>query len=181
MFDEIFTLPENPFPEIFVTHSGYFYVEWDNAYQPLPIGTEVDFGYDSPGAIPVIATVGPCNINSSGTDLSSTITYQGSLFDGDNPANGDYDLRFSLYDATTNGNQIGQSLTRQDVPVANGLFTTRLTFADNAFTGQARWLEISVRPGNSTGSFTPLSPRQALTAGALCAYLTARRSSFLAR
>ena len=164
LFDEIFTLPPNPIPELFITHSDYFYVEWANAFQPLPIGTEVNFGYDNPGAIPVIATVGTCMIHTPGANVSSAITYQGSLADGNSPANGAYDFRFWLHDAASGGNQIGQSVTSQDVTVSDGLFTTSLDFGPEAFSGQARWLEIGVRPGNSTGNFTRLNPRQALTA-----------------
>jgi hypothetical protein len=164
LFDEIFTLPPNPVPELFLTHSDYFYVEWANAFQPLPLGTEVNFGYDNPGAIPVIGTVGPCMINVPGTDVSAAFTYQGSLFDGDTPANDTYDFRFWLYDAENGGNQIGQFVTSENVVVTDGLFTTGLDFGPNAFSGQARWLLIGVRPGSSTGTFTQLSPRQALTA-----------------
>jgi hypothetical protein len=39
-----------------------------------------------------------------------------------------------------------------------------LDFGTNAFNGQARYLQIWVRPGSSTGGYTPLSPRQELTA-----------------
>lgn len=164
LFSETFTLPPNPVPDLFLTHSGHFYREWNNSYQPLPIGTEVNFGYDDPFAIPVIATVGDCMINTPGTDVSSVFTYQGSLTDGSNPANDTYDFRFWLHDAETGGNQIGQNVTNENVMVSDGLFTTTLDFGQNAFNGQARWLEIGVRAGDSTGNFTRLSPRQALTA-----------------
>lgn len=164
LFSEVFSLPPNPIPELFVTHSDYFYRSWDNAYQPLPIGAEVNFGYDSPGAIPVIATVGDCFINPPGTDVDDAITYQGSLSDGNAPANGAYDFRFRLFNAATNGDQIGPIVSINDLSVANGLFTTNLNFGANAFNGQARWLEIYVRAGNSTGSYTRLSPRQAIKA-----------------
>ena len=164
LFDETFTLPPNPVPELFLTHSDYFYVEWDSAYQPLSLGTEINFGYDDPFAIPVIATVGTCMINTPGTNVSSAITYQGSLSDNNSPANGEYDFRFWLHDAANGGNQIGGSVTKQNVTVTDGLFTTSLDFGSTAFNGQTRWLEIGVRPGASTSNFTRLSPRQALTA-----------------
>lgn len=48
--------------------------------------------------------------------------------------------------------------------VTNGLFTTQLDFGASAFTGDARYLEVRVRPGSSTGAYTTLSPRQQLTA-----------------
>ena len=49
---------------------------------------------------------------------------------------------------------------KQDVNVSNGLFNVGLDFGTIAFKGDARWLEIGVRPGSSTGSFTVLSPLQ---------------------
>ena len=164
LFSETFSLPPNPIPELAVTHSDFFYRSWDNAYQPLPVGAEVDFGYDSPGAIPVIATVGDCLINPTGTDVDDGITYQGSLSDDNSPANGAYDFRFRLFNAATNGDQVGPVVTINDLSVVNGLFTTNLDFGPNAFNGQARWLEIYVRDGNSAGSYTRLSPRQAIKA-----------------
>ena len=54
--------------------------------------------------------------------------YQGRLNDGGNPATGNYDLRFQVYDAVTNGNAISQPLTNAAVAVNNGLFTTTLDF-----------------------------------------------------
>jgi hypothetical protein len=47
------------------------------------------------------------------------------------------------------------------VPVSGGYFTVLLNFADY-FDGEARWLEVEVRPGASTGSYTPLTPRTSL-------------------
>jgi hypothetical protein len=52
----------------------------------------------------------------------------------------------------------------KNVPVSEGLFTVPLDFGAGVFTGDARWLEIGVRPGLSSGAYTLLSPRQALTA-----------------
>ncbi len=46
------------------------------------------------------------------------------------------------------------------VPVAGGLLTVELDFGPNAFTRQVRWLVVAVRPGNNTGAYTPLTPRQ---------------------
>jgi hypothetical protein len=49
--------------------------------------------------------------------------------------------------------------------VANGLFTIPdLDFGGSAFTGEARWLAISVRCPAGSGRHTALDPRQALTA-----------------
>lgn len=96
------------------------------------------------------------------TALTTAFTYQGRLTDGGSPANGVYDLRFILYDAETGGAQVGGIVAKEDVTVTNGLFSVELDFGASAFTGDARWLEIAVRPGSGTGAtgYTVLSPRQ---------------------
>ena len=91
----------------------------------------------------------------------AAFTYQGRLNDGSNPADGSYDLRFTLYDAVTNGNVIG-ALTNAATAVTNGLFTVTLDFGSGVFDGDARWLEIAVRTNGATG-FAMLTPRQPLT------------------
>jgi hypothetical protein len=80
---------------------------------------------------------------------SSTTTYQGRLTEAAAPANGEYDLRFTLYDAVNGGSQTGSILTNENVWVTNGVFTAALDFGTNIFTGQAVWLDIAVRPGSA--------------------------------
>jgi len=94
--------------------------------------------------------------------VGATFTYQGRLTDGGGPANGSYDFQFKLYDAAGGGVWVG-TIPKDDVTVTDGLFTVELGFG-SAFTGDARWLEIGVRPGASAGAYTTLMPRQALTA-----------------
>lgn len=93
---------------------------------------------------------------------STAFTYQGRLNDGSNPANGSYDLRFAVFDKSTNGNQQGPILTNGATSVSNGLFNVVLDFG-NQFSGPDRWLEIAVRT-NGNGNFITLSPRQPVTA-----------------
>jgi hypothetical protein len=92
----------------------------------------------------------------------AAFTYQGSLNDGANPANGLYDLQFTLYDAQTNGNQQGNFITNSATVVSNGLFTVVLDFG-NQFPGAPRWLQIGAQT-NGGSAFVTLTPRQALTA-----------------
>jgi Chaperone of endosialidase len=94
---------------------------------------------------------------------TTAFNYQGRLSDGANPANGSYDLQFRLFDAITSGNQIASTLFLEDVMVTNGVFSVSLDFGAAAFPGANRWLEIGVRPGASSGSFTTLSPLQPIT------------------
>jgi hypothetical protein len=97
------------------------------------------------------------NLHAQGT----AFTYQGRLYDGGNPANGDYDLQFALYDASTNGNQVGSAMTNAATAVTNGLFTVTLDFG-GVFNGSNYWLQIAART-NGGSAFTTLSPLQALT------------------
>jgi hypothetical protein len=96
------------------------------------------------------------------SQTGSGFTYQGRLKNGGNPANGQYDLQFTLYDTPTGGTQVGTPITITNQTVADGLFTVTLDFG-GVFQGDARWLDIAVR-STGGGSFSPLSPRQALTA-----------------
>ncbi len=90
--------------------------------------------------------------------------YQGRLNDGGNPANGNYDLRFTVYDALNNGNAVSLALTNAPTAVSNGLFAVNLDFGPGIFTGPPRWLDVGVRPNGSTNAFTGLSPRQPILA-----------------
>src|SRR5690349_7407120 len=74
----------------------------------------------------------------------TTFTYQGRLTDNGIPANGNYDMLFSLFDAPTGGTQVDGTLTGTAVPVTNGLFVVPLDFGNGIFTGAARWLKIDV-------------------------------------
>jgi hypothetical protein len=94
--------------------------------------------------------------------IGTAFTYQGRLTDGDEPANGTYDLRFAVYDAASGGSQVGNIVTREDVTVTDGFFAVELDPGSAVFTGDPRYLEIGVRAGDSTGGFTLLAPRQPL-------------------
>jgi hypothetical protein len=89
-------------------------------------------------------------------------TYQGFLRVNGLPANGEFDFRFRLFDSATGTNQVGTTVIADDKQVRQGFYTVVLDFG-NVWTGGQRWLEIAIRPGNSTGSFTTLSPRVQLT------------------
>ena len=94
----------------------------------------------------------------------SSFTYQGFLRENGSPVNGPYDFEFRLYDAVSGGVQIGSVVSVADAPVQDGLFTALLDFGTTPFAGEARWIEVRVRAGASTGAYTTLSPRQLLSA-----------------
>jgi len=93
--------------------------------------------------------------------LATAFTYQSRLTDGANPATGNYDLRFTIYDAVTNGT-LKAVMTNASVAVTNGLFTTPVDFGLPPLNFYAMWLEIGVRTNGSAGGFTAVSPRQAV-------------------
>ncbi len=98
--------------------------------------------------------------------VGSSFTYQGRLTEASAPAAGEYDFQFRLYDGPGAGStQIGSTETREDITVTDGTFTVYLDFGSAAFDGEARWLELAVRPSGPTDSapYNTLSPRQPLT------------------
>lgn len=95
--------------------------------------------------------------------LGTAFTYQGRLNDNGTPASGVYDFQFSIFDAVSGGSQIGANLEKGDISVKDGYFAVSIDFGSNVFTGEARFLNIGVRAGSSTGAYTALAPRQAIT------------------
>ncbi len=94
--------------------------------------------------------------------VGTAFTYQGRLKSAGQPASGNYDLRFALYDAASGNGLIGSPLTNSPVTVTNGNFTALLDFGA-VFAGDARWLEIGVRTNGSSDPFAISSARQQLT------------------
>jgi hypothetical protein len=99
-------------------------------------------------------------ISTSAFAIGTSFTYQGSLTDASAPANGLYDLQFTLQ--TQAGAPVGSVLLKDDVSVSGGLFALELDFG--AVISSADYqLVIGVRPGASTGAFTALAPATKLT------------------
>jgi len=95
---------------------------------------------------------------------STAFTYQGKLADSGTPATGTYDIQFKLFDALTDGNQIGATITNSTVAVSNGVFSAELDFGAGAFDATPRYLEICVRLAGDPNPYTVLAPRQSFTA-----------------
>jgi hypothetical protein len=94
---------------------------------------------------------------------SYAFTYQGQLKGPGGPVNGTCDLRFILWNAQTEGAQVGNTLRVEGYELEDGLFTARLDFGNDAHAGGARWLEVAVRCPAGSGTYISLSPRQELT------------------
>jgi len=95
---------------------------------------------------------------------TTQFTYQGKLSDNGNPANGQYDFQFKLFDMATvgTGTQQGSTVNVPPVTVSAGIFTVQLDFGVSVFPGAARFLEIAVKQ-TSGSTFTTLGPRQPVT------------------
>ena len=103
------------------------------------------------------------------TKTTTAFTYQGYLTEDGSSASGAYDLRFSLFDAESSGSQVGETLPFENMDLIDGYFNVLLDFGD-VFDGNALWLEVRVRPGDSSGGFTTLSPLQEITAAPYALY-----------
>ncbi|MFK7958363.1 MAG: hypothetical protein AB8B96_19875 [Lysobacterales bacterium] len=96
--------------------------------------------------------------------LNSTITYQGSLEVAGQPAQGEFDFNFELFDAPDGVVSVGTPVSLDNVTVDAGIFSVQLDFGTTAFAGDQLWVAVSVRNGGATGNYTNLLPRQPLTA-----------------
>lgn len=94
----------------------------------------------------------------------TAFTYQGRLNDGGLPANGSFDLTFALFNVSSNGSAVAGPITNSAVSVSNGLFTVRVDFGGDVFTGDNLWLEIGVRSVTNDAWFSILAPRQPILA-----------------
>ena len=83
------------------------------------------------------------------TGIGATFTYQGDLLADGLPVDSFCDFEISLWDAAVGGTQIG-TLNELTLDVTDGIFTANLDFGPDAFSEEARWLEISVTHQNRT-------------------------------
>ena len=98
--------------------------------------------------------------------MGTAWTYQGRLIDTNEPAGGLYDFEFRLFDDPCAGTQQGSTIDVNELNVIDGYFTAEMDFGSDVFSGDDRWLEIGVRPGdmNDPNDFVTLNPRQKVTA-----------------
>ncbi|MFO0859589.1 MAG: tail fiber domain-containing protein [Phycisphaerales bacterium] len=102
----------------------------------------------------------------AGSAAAQTPTYQGTLQSAGQKADGLYDFRVSLFAAASGGSAL-QTLTKPGVTVDGGVFTLPLDFDPQLFSGGgAKFVGVEVRPAG-IGSYTTISPRQAVGAAAV--------------
>ena len=133
------------------------------------------FSFISYSALLLLLTL---NLQLSTFAQGTAFTYQGRLNSGTNPANGSYDISFSLFAVSSGGGAIAGPVTNSAVTVSNGLFTTTVNLG-NPFTGASNWLELAVSTNGANAFFT-LAPRQQLTPTPYAIYAeTANASSLI--
>lgn len=90
--------------------------------------------------------------------MGTGFTYQGSLKDGGAPVTGNHAMTFKVYDQASGVNPALGTLSFPAVTVTGGLFNVLLDFGAGVFTGQARWLGITVDAGAELAPRVPLTP-----------------------
>src|SRR6188508_2555680 len=100
----------------------------------LLIATSILAG-NAPGAEATSAAVQGNTMSPNGGTLASPMSpvgtgfpYDGILLVGGTPANGPYDLTFTLYDSLSGGAQVGSTLTLLNQAVTDGHFQALLDF-----------------------------------------------------
>ena len=99
------------------------------------------------------------NPNLFAAPMGTAFSYQGRLLSSGSPANGSFDFKFALYDASASGTLLAGPATNLAVQVSNGVFTTSLDFGGTPADNSAVWLDLAVRT-NGLGNFSSLAPRQ---------------------
>lgn len=118
----------------------------------------------------LIFSLSPAPARAQGTAFA----YNGKLDDGTNPANGSYDMSFTLFATNNGGDAIAGPVTNSATGVTNGMFSATIDFGTGVFTGSNYWMELAVRT-NGGGSFVTLSPRQPILPNPYAIYSTTGR------
>ena len=92
--------------------------------------------------------------------FADAFTYQGELRLNGNAVNDNCDFRFTLWNATSGGSQIGGIIQVSNQALTDGRITATLDFGNNAFDGADRYIQVQVRCPAGSGSYTTLTPRQ---------------------
>lgn len=90
---------------------------------------------------------------------AQSVSVSGPLVIAGTPANGKYDLRFSLWDYATGLPQVGTTVTIGNVAVINGWYIAAAFFGSSVFADQQLYLQVGYRVSGTSGAFT-LIPRR---------------------
>ena len=100
--------------------------------------------------------------------VRNSFTYQGILRENGTPVNGTVNMVFRLYSNSICSTPISGIITKNNLPVSNGLVNTDLPFSHSYFNSQELWLGISV-DGTMIGcqEILPVPYALSLSAGAI--------------
>ncbi len=101
----------------------------------------------------------------AGTAQAASFTYHGSLQDGAQPAEGNYDLELTLYSAAIGGSVVAGPIGLYAVPVHNGNFSTQLDFGVSGTPASGAWLGVKLRAAGQ-GDYVALDQRSPLSGNA---------------
>lgn len=94
----------------------------------------------------------------------TSLSFQGHLQHNGSPITGRLDLQFALYQQATGGAAL-DTIERTDLLIEGGYLLADLNFTAIPFESyESAWLEVRIRDANSSGSFSVLTPRQAVRA-----------------
>lgn len=96
--------------------------------------------------------------------VGTAFTYQGELKQLGEPANGAFDMAFTLYDNAETGVALTEPIEFIEVNIQQGIFTVELDFGLLPFTGDQAWLEIKTKEHGPDSQYTTLMPRQKISA-----------------
>jgi len=120
------------------------------------------FGLTGGGAVG--QGIGPQESAGPQAAVGTAFTYQGRLLDNGSAVNGTCDLRFGLYDYGLSPTLMEGPVDVPGVVVGDGYFSAAVDFGTDAFTGEARQMEIAVRCPSGSGSYSTLGGMVPLTA-----------------
>ena len=91
---------------------------------------------------------------------ATEFAYRGRLSDGDQAAQGRYDLQVKVYSSENGGALLAQPITLPNVMVTDGRFAVPIAFDDTLAANGERWLELAVREAGSKAAFDVLPARE---------------------
>jgi hypothetical protein len=102
-----------------------------------------------------------CGSAAGAGPMGTTFVYQGHYDIQGQPANGLFDLAFSLCSGP-DGPNVLERVVLEDVQVVDGAFQVELDFTGLVWDGQERWMQVEARPAQSTDplAFVLTGPRQ---------------------
>jgi hypothetical protein len=111
-----------------------------------------------------VIALGLATLPTRAADVGDTFVYEGRLWRDGEAVSTFADLQFRLFDSPEAGERIGGIVTKPSAAVLDGRFTAKLNFGEDAFDGQARWIEIRLRDPAGSGPWITLEPRQRIHA-----------------